>query len=295
MAESGRWALIVHGGAKTIAPDRLEANRQGCRLASRIGAAILRRGGTALAAAEAAVRQLEDDATFNAGTGSVRNREGEIEMDAAIMDGATLDIGAVAALRRVRNPVSVAAGLLGELPVLLVGDGAERFARQQGFAPYAPDDPSPISAAAPTLPEHDTVGCVALDRAGHVAVATSTGGLTGQFAGRVGDAPLPGCGFYAADRRGGVAFSGDGESIMRMTLASRVMTSLETRSAQRAAEMAIESLARVGGEAGAIVIDREGRLGAAHSSDHFALGLDASWLAGPRVATHSDEIRDALA
>lgn len=288
------WTLIVHGGAKTIASADVQANRNGCRAAAEIGGEILRQGGTALAAVTAAVRHLEDDATFNAGHGAVPNADGDIEMDAAIMDGATLAVGAVAAARRIRNPIEAAARMLHAHPVLLVGEGAERFADQHGMALCAPEALKPASAPERIMQEHDTVGCVALDSAGHVAAATSTGGLTGQHAGRVGDSPIPGAGLYADDLLGGTALSGDGESILRTMLAARVMQALETDSPTRAAEAAIERLARVGGEAGAIVLDRRGRVGVAHNSDHFALALHASWLLAARAATHRDQIRDLI-
>jgi beta-aspartyl-peptidase (threonine type) len=288
-----RWALIVHGGAKSIAPDKAEANRAGCLAAARAGAEILRHGGSALAAVEAAVRHLEDDATFNAGIGSVPNADGYLEMDAAIMDGTTLAAGAVAAVRRIRNPIGAAAKLLDALPVLLVGEGAERFARNHGIALCEPHELVPTPAAGGS-PEHDTVGCVAIDANGHIATATSTGGLTGQHPGRVGDSPIPGAGLYADDQLGGVAFSGDGENILRTMLAARVMQALETYTATPAAEAALARLGQVGGEAGAIVIDKAGRFGVAHNSEHFALGLHASWLSEARAALHSAELKDIL-
>jgi beta-aspartyl-peptidase (threonine type) len=288
----GRWALIVHGGAKTIAGDRAYANRAGCRAATEAGAEILRRGGSAIAAAEAAVRLLEDDPVFNAGLGSVANADGDVEMDAAIMDGATPGVGAVAAVRRIRNPIGAAVAMLDALPVLLVGEGAERFASDRGIDLC--DGSDMVSPPDDRGAEHDTVGCVAFDTAGHVAAATSTGGLTGQLAGRVGDSPIPGAGLYADDLLGGVAFSGDGESILRTMLAARVINALETGTAMQAAEAAIERLARVGGEAGAIVIDRVGRFGVAHNSKHFALGVHASWLPAARDAIHCNELRDVL-
>lgn len=287
-----RWALIVHGGAKSIAPEKSEANRAGCLAAAHAGAEVLRYGGSAVAAAETAVRRLENDATFNAGIGSVANADGDIEMDAAIMDGRTLAIGAVAAVRRIRNPIGTAARMLEAVPVLLVAEGAERFARDQGVPMCEPNAQLvPLSAGSP---EHDTVGCVAMDAAGHIAAATSTGGLTGQHPGRVGDSPIPGAGLYADDQLGGVAFSGDGESILRTMLAARVMQALETRTASPAAEAAIARLGRVGGEAGAIVIDKAGGFGIAHNSEHFALALHASWLPEPRAALHATELKDVL-
>lgn len=285
---SDRWAVIVHGGARTIAAHRHAANRDGCLAAARIGAAILRDGGSALDAAERAVRQLEDDTTFNAGSGSVPTAAGIIEMDAAIMDGSTLDIGAVASLSGVQHPVGVARLLLREAPVLLAGAGAEAFARSNGIDHY--DVPVAIAPEA----QHDTVGCVALDREGRIAVATSTGGLPGQLPGRVGDAPIPGCGFYADDQVGGVAISGDGESILRVLLAMRVIDELRSEPARTAVAKALRGLQRVGGEAGIIAIDREGRFGMTHNSDHFAVALAASWLPDAIGGVHQQDVEGYL-
>jgi beta-aspartyl-peptidase (threonine type) len=282
------WAIVVHGGAKTIAPDRADASRAGCRAAAEAGARVLRDGGTAIEATRVAIRVLEDDPTFNAGTGSVRNAAGDIEMDAAIMDGATLAIGAVAAVRTLRNPIDAAHAMLDAPPILLVGEGAERFAADHDLALRDPETPAGDN------PGHDTVGCVALDSAGHIAAATSTGGLEGTLPGRVGDSPLPGCGFYAEDGIGGVSLSGDGEAIARTLLAGRIMRALEGGTAGRAAAAIATPLARVGGEAGAIVLDPAGRIGVSHTSDHFALALAASDLDTIPGAIHADELKDYL-
>jgi beta-aspartyl-peptidase (threonine type) len=273
MAEGG-WSIIVHGGARTIPAHRQAANRSGCRAAAGIGAAVLRAGGSALDAAEQAVRTLEDDPTFNAGSGSVATATGEVEMDAAIMDGATLAVGAVAALGHIRNPVSVARLLLPEHTVLLVGEGARAFARARGV-PF-----EDVPAAVEPEPQHDTVGCVARDRSGTLAVATSTGGVPGQRFGRVGDAPVPGCGFYADNAAGGVAISGDGESILRVLLASRAIDALAAGTPAAAAASALRHLERVGGEAGIIMLDADGRFGIAHNSKHFAVALASNRLSG---------------
>ena len=139
----------------------------------------------------------------------------------------------------------------------------------------------------------DTVGCVALDSGGRMAVGLSTGGLDGKMPGRVGDTPLPGCGFYVDDEAGGVALSGDGDNIARTLLAARVMTELRNSSAQAAAEKALTCLSRVGGEAGAIVLDRNGRFGCAHNSEHFAVALASSTLR-PRAAIDQDELREIM-
>jgi beta-aspartyl-peptidase (threonine type) len=271
------WALILHGGAKDIAPHQEEANRAGCLSALAAGQAVLERGGSALEAVEATVRVLEDDPAFNAGFGSVLNTDGQVEMDAAIMDGENLDLGGVAAVQGVRHPVTVARLMLRDLPTLLAGEGARRFARERGAELCEPDEL--ISARQETSEAQrgkDTVGCVARDASGHIAAATSTGGLPRKLPGRIGDSPLPGCGLYADDLLGGVSLSGDGEMVSRTLLAAQVMRELETGGAQGAAEHGLARLARVGGEAGAIVIDREGRIGWAHNSSHFAVAFATS-------------------
>ncbi|MFH5923017.1 isoaspartyl peptidase/L-asparaginase family protein [Roseomonas xinghualingensis] len=270
--EAAIWALVLHGGAKEIAPEKEQANRAGCLDALAAGAALLRSGGSALDAVEAAIRVLEDDPTFNAGRGSVRNTDGEVEMDAAIMDGATLDVGGVAAIREVRHPISVARLMLRETPTLLVAEGARRFAAAHGAETW---DPAHLAESAGES-GHDTVGCIALDMRGNLAAGTSTGGLEGSLPGRVGDSPLPGCGLYAENALGAVAFSGDGESITRGMLAARVMQSLEAQPPQAAIEAALARLGRTGGEAGGIVLDRAGRIGWAHNSTHFAVAMVTS-------------------
>ncbi len=284
-----RWALVLHGGQREIPPEEREATRTGCAAALAVGAAVLRRGGSALEAVEAVLRVLEDDPVFNAGRGSARNADGEVEMDAAMMDGATLDVGAVAAIRGVRHPVSVARRMLRAEPVLLVAEGARRFAERQGAELAAP------AAPAGGTPRQDTVGCVALDIEGHLAAATSTGGLDGSHAGRVGDSPMPGCGLYAEDAVGAVAFSGTGEHIARAMLAARVMTALEAGTPPEAAmQAAIRRVEALGGEAGGIVLDRAGRIGWTHNGQNFAVGL-ATPEAPPRVHLSKDEEEGALA
>ncbi len=296
MPEAARWALIVHGGAKTIDPALHDRNRAGCAAAAEAGAAVLRAGGSAVFAAEVAVRVLEDDSVFNAGFGSVRTSDGTVEMDAAIMEGTSLAIGAVAGVRRIRNPVSVARVILAADPALLAGGGAERFAANHGITVVAPETMvSRDALASEHAKAHDTVGCVAIDATGAVAAATSTGGLPGKHPGRIGDSPIAGAGFYADDTLGGCAFSGDGEAILRTLLAAQVMHALERGgSATEAAEHAIARLARVGGEAGAIVLERAGGFGIAHNSTHFALAVHSSALDAPRAALHRDELKDLL-
>ena len=268
---SDRWAIIVHGGAKTIRPDRQSANREGCLKAAQAGQSVLSAGGSAVDAVIAAIRVLEDDPTFNAGYGSVLNSDGDVEMDAALMDGATLDVGAVAAVRRVRNPILLARALLRDKPVLLVGEGADRYAAETSIELCDPQAMAPPQIMADEA--CDTVGCVAYDSEGNLAAGCSTGGLTGVRPGRVGDSPIPGCGLAAENQIGGVAFSGDGESIVRLTLASRLMHDLPLSAPQTAADNAILQMPRVGGEAGVIALDRAGRPAMAHNSSHFAVAF----------------------
>jgi isoaspartyl peptidase/L-asparaginase-like protein (Ntn-hydrolase superfamily) len=261
------WSVIVHGGAKTIRPERQIHNRTGCETAAAAAQAVLEGGGSAIDAVEAAILAMEDDPTFNAGYGSVQNADGDIEMDAALMSGVDLSLGAIAAIRGVRHPISVAKALLQDKAVLLVGDGAARYAAEIGAELRADSPP-----AVPSDEACNTVGCVALDNAGRLAAGTSTGGLNGVRAGRVGDSPIPGCGLYAEDALGGVSFSGDGESILRLALAARIMGDLAALDVQAAVDAAIAQMGRVGGEAGCIALDPRGNAAFAHNSEHFAVG-----------------------
>jgi isoaspartyl peptidase/L-asparaginase-like protein (Ntn-hydrolase superfamily) len=290
------WAIIVHGGAKDIAPDQQQAHRDGCIAALAAGQAILETGGSALDAVEGAVRALEDNPIFNAGYGSVRNAKGQVECDAAIMDGASLAVGGVAAVSTVRHPISVATAMLGETPVLLVGQGAEDFAREHGGEIC---DPAELIADRPSTvgydPGCDTVGCVALDRQGNIAAGTSTGGLTGCHQGRVGDSPLPGCGLYAENDVGGVSLSGDGESLIRTTLAARVMRGLEASGPEAAIAAAFARLAKVGGEAGIIVIDGQGQVAWNHNSAQFAVAHARAGQPAKAFVNRGEDIQEDLA
>lgn len=269
------WALIVHGGAKEIDPGDEQANRDGLRQAAEAGRRVLAEGGSAVDAVECAIRVLEGLPVFNAGIGSALNAAGGIEMCAGLMDGNDRSVGAVTVIRDVRHPISVARRLLPEREILLAGEGALMFAREQQLEIV--DEDELRSDEAPAQQEHDTVGAVALDRDGHLAAGTSTGGLTGSRVGRVGDSPQPGCGLYADDRIGGVSLSGDGETIARLAIASQVMSRLRHGEEPEAAiEAALSELPEVGGEdadGGAIAITRDGRFGWFHNSPNFAVAL----------------------
>jgi len=272
-----KWAIIVHGGAHTIPDAKIEPHKVGCLRAVDAGAALLEKGASSLEAVEAAILILEDDPVFNAGFGSMLNADGEAEMDAAIMEGKHLGAGAVAAIQGVRHPITVARRLLKTDTVLLSGDGAHRFAVDQNLELCRPEEmihEEQVAEWRAHRAKHgsDTVGCVALDAHGNFAAGTSTGGLMHKPKGRIGDSPLIGLGLYADNAAGGCALTGDGESIMRMALAHRIIDSLlHGADADQAAEEAIAVMAhRVGGEAGCIVLDRQGRVGFAHNADHLA-------------------------
>jgi L-asparaginase / beta-aspartyl-peptidase len=213
--------LLVHGGAGTPSGGRVEdeaAHHDALREALLAGYELLAGGGAALDAAETAVRSLEDCALFNAGRGSVLNLEGRVEMDAAVMDGVSRQAGACAGITRVRHAVSLARAIMEKTPhVLLVGDGGERYAQDAGLEF---EDPSwfVTERERERHGDHGTVGAVALDADGHLAAATSTGGVRGQLPGRVGDTPLIGSGTWA-DERVAVSCTGTGEQFIRAAAA----------------------------------------------------------------------------
>lgn len=284
-ADRPAWAVAVHGGAKPIAAADGPANRAGCTAAIAAGSRILEAGGSAVDAVEAAVRVLEDDPAFNAGFGSVVNCDGEVEMCAGIMSGADLSIGAVAIVRDLRHPVSAARLLLAEKEVLLAGDAAQDFALRRG----AERAKSGRSMAAAADKGHDTVGAVALDRSGSVAAATSTGGLSGKRAGRVGDSPLPGAGYYADDRLGAISLSGEGEVIARLAVAVRVLDRIGAEPPSSALDAILARVAELGGDAGAILLTPDGSFAWAHNSPQFAVGFASARDPEPRIWLHREE------
>jgi L-asparaginase / beta-aspartyl-peptidase len=227
-------SLIVHGGAWNIPDEAVEDCRNGIRRALKAGWKVLLAGGAALDAVEATIVVLEDDPTFDAGIGSHLNRDGRVQLDAIIMDGATLKAGAVAAVERVRNPIRLARLVLEKSEhMMLVGAGAEKFAAENAMALCAPEDLIierehsawgrclKDSHAAEHHLDHEfgTVGAVALDKQNHLVAGTSTGGTCCKFPGRVGDSPLIGCGCYADAEAGGVSCTGHGEGIMKIVMA----------------------------------------------------------------------------
>jgi L-asparaginase / beta-aspartyl-peptidase len=293
LTREGYWALIVHGGAKEMKVGEEESNRSGVLEALEAGRGILAGGGSAVDAVEATVRVMEDLPVFNAGRGAALNERGEIEMSAAIMDGKDRRVGAIGYVGTLRHPVSVAKALLPEKWVLLVGEGAEKFAREKGAEFTAMEALITDENRQALKKSKDTVGAVALDQGGNLAVATGTGGLTGAPVGRVSDTAMPACGYYADNHIGAVAFSGDGESIARVACAAQVMVRINEDGPEPAIAKAIDQLPGVGGvegDGGGIGIARDGRLGWAHNSPHFAVALVTSDMEKPRAyLTKSEE------
>ncbi len=282
--------IIVHGGAWKIAEETHADHITGTRAAAEAGWAILAAGGSALDAVEQAVVVMEDDPTFDAGVGSVLNRAGDIEMDAILMDGRTLKLGAVAAVRGITNPIRLARLIFDDTDhSLLVGEGARRFAEEKGMRLCAQAEltvPREIERfrRLQQMPDYHlsyefapdpqgTVGAVAIDAEGHVAAATSTGGAAYKLPGRVGDSPLVGSGAYADDLTGAASATGHGESIMRVVLCKTATDAIgRGMTAQQAAEYAIETLfERVHGYGGVIVVDRDGQVGFAYNTPHMAV------------------------
>ena len=270
-------AIAVHGGAgvmRDITPLQQEKYCEGLERALDAGYAILVSGGKSLDAVSAAVVALEDDPCFNAGRGAVYTAAGTHELDASIMDGATLRAGAVAAVSRIRNPVLAARAVMEKSPhVLLAGKGAEAFARKHGLALVTAryfHTGARLAALNKGLKRyHGTVGAVALDREGNLAAATSTGGYTGKLPGRVGDSPLIGAGTYADNASCAVSGTGWGEAFMRIALAHEVSARMRHRgeSVGQASKAALKSLARVKGDGGLIAVDRRGRIAMPFNSE----------------------------
>ena len=264
-------AIVVHGGAGPIKDDSLSVRLDGCKLAARTGWEILKRGGSALDAVESAAVVLEDDPLFNAGRGSALNSLGQVEMDAAIMEGKWLRAGAVAAVSRIKNPVSLARRVLDDgRHVLLAGEGALCFARSINFPECPPDALIVESAKQRWEEKHGTVGCAALDAHGSLAVATSTGGIFNKLPGRVGDSPLIGCGTYA-DEDAAVSCTGHGESIIRVALGKSAADYVRNGAhPQAAAQRAVALLAeKTASSGGLIIIDRKGRIGYGRNTTHM--------------------------
>lgn len=288
--------LVIHGGAWAIPDDMVEAHLNGVCNAMAAGWRVLERGGAALDAVEEAVVVMEDDETFDAGRGSFLNRDGKVQLDAFIMDGATLRGGGVGCVERIANPVRAARKILSDSPhVYFVAEGAERFAAEHGmplcrnqdliipreverlreFQARAADARADLFA--PTI-SHDTVGAVALDGEGNIAAATSTGGTLNKAPGRLGDSSLIGCGCYADNQTAAASTTGWGEPIMKLVLAKWAADRVATGSLPEwvAAEAINYLKERVDGHGGMILLDARGRFGIAHNTPRMAWALKTS-------------------
>jgi len=295
--------LLIHGGAWDIPADVLDAHEQGVFDALQEGWRILERGGSALDAVEASVTSMENDPAFDAGRGSFLTRDGRVQLDALLMDGATLRAGGVACVEHIRNPIQAARLVLDKSPhVYFVGPGAEAFAEAQGM-PLIDNSELVLDRERQRLAEaqareqsgapdrtfsgdsHDTVGAVALDRAGRLAAATSTGGTLNKDPGRVGDSSLIGCGCYADNASAAVSLTGWGEPIMKLVLGKWATDRvLAGRSPEQVAPEAMAYLLRrAGGHGGIILLAPDGRLGLAHNTPRMAWGVHTP--DGPRTGT----------
>jgi beta-aspartyl-peptidase (threonine type) len=276
-----RCALVIHGGAGTISPEQITPEmerdlRAGLQRSLDAGYIILKSGGSSLDAVVAAVRALEDDPLFNAGRGAVFTSAGTHEMDAAIMDGRTLRAGAVGGIKRVKNPILLARAIMEKSPhVMLTAEGAEDFAReleleiveQEYF--YTEQRWQVLERVRATRTEslsdadrHGTVGAVALDQSGNLAAATSTGGNTNKWPGRIGDTPVIGAGTYANNETCAVSATGDGEFFIRAVAGHDVSALMEYRQLNLAdaADAVVDKVGALGGTGGLIAVDRDGNI-----------------------------------
>ncbi|HEX8257706.1 MAG TPA: isoaspartyl peptidase/L-asparaginase [Allosphingosinicella sp.] len=301
------WKLVIHGGAgilerHLISPADEADVRAALNHALGTGAELLEGGGSALDAVEAAVRELEDDPHFNSGRGAVFTFQGTNELDAAIMDGRTRAAGAVAGVSGTRNPVSLARAVMENSPhVMLSGRGADQYSREQGLEQVEPEYFA-VPERRRQLEEmksrgdwfdadmkYGTVGAVALDRHGHVAAATSTGGITGKRWGRIGDSPLIGAGTYADDRAGAVSATGSGEFFIREAVGHEICARIRFLgdTAQAAADTVMAEVGELGGTGGVIVVTPRGEMVFSFNSVGMYRGMASA--EGATVAIFGDE------
>ena len=274
-----RPKIIVHGGAGEIVDENINAHISGCQEAIEVGWEILDQGGTSLIAIEHSIRLLEDNPVFDAGRGSYLNQDGFVEMDAIVMNGDDLNIGAVAGVRKIRNPISLAIQILHKSEHnILGGQGALQFAQDLDLEEceldwFITDYTRDIwKKQISNSKKFGTVGCVALDSYGNLASGTSTGGIKNKATGRIGDTPLVGSGAYADNLTASVSATGNGEAIMKVVLSKLACDLTITHdSIESAAREAIQILYnRTNSHAGLIMIDPKGNLGCAFNTPRMS-------------------------
>ena len=321
-----KWAIAIHGGAgvierKDMSPEVEAAYRAAMARAVATGTAVLEKGGTAMDAVEAVIREFEDDPLFNAGRGAVFTAEGRNELDASIMDGATLKAGAVAGVTRTRHPISLARAVMEKSRhVMMVGAGADAFSVFAGLEQVEPSwffterrwaqlvkalteqglpiPPRPAGAPAPhaftPIPDDrkfGTVGVVALDTAGNIAAGTSTGGTTAKRWGRVGDSPVIGAGTYASNQSCAVSGTGTGEYFIRLTVAREICALVQYRgmTLQAAADEVIQTrLTALGGDGGIIALAPDGQIAWSYNTSGMYRARAAQGQA-PVISIYKDE------
>jgi beta-aspartyl-peptidase (threonine type) len=293
-------AIAVHGGAFDIAPAEHDRHREGCLTAARAGWRVLEDGGSALDAVERAVRELEGSGIFGAGRGSALSEEGFIELDAGMMDGATLHVGSVVSVRGVPHAITLARRVLESPFAVFTGGGARQFAERAGVETCDPEElvsdreralweeriAHPDPNWVETMFGRDTVGAIVVDGDGNLAAGTSTGGMPFKPAGRVGDSPFIGAGLYADNMTGAASTTGHGERIIPVVLAKTAADLMGSGlDPQMAADRALATLERVRGRGGLITLDRTGRIGIAWNTPAMAFALRAAgaadYTAGP--------------
>jgi beta-aspartyl-peptidase (threonine type) len=271
-------SLIVHGGAWDVSDAVAEQCRQGVKRAVDRGWAVLVSGGSAISACVEAILELEDEPVFDAGIGSHLNRDGRAQLDAVLMDGTSLKAGAVACVERIQNPIQLARLVLEKSEhMMLCGYGAEQFGEENGMVLCDPavfrieSEVKLWTERSGGVAPFGTVGAVALDTNGNLAAGTSTGGTIFKYPGRVGDSPIVGSGCYADNESAAVSSTGHGESILKVVMAKMINDLVAAgRSPQEAVELAVTTVGRrTAGKAGAIVLDRHGRIGAAFSTKNL--------------------------
>lgn len=302
-AQKARPVIVIHGGAGVIrksdmTPEREQAYRQKLQEALTVGYAILEKGGSSLEAVEKTIQVLEESPLFNAGRGCVLNNEGKPELDASIMNGKTLQAGAVAGVDEIKSPISAARAVMEQSEhVMMVGSGAERFAKSKGLAMVKPayfitekrseqlkkakkkeKEAKPSENTSPNQ-KYGTVGCVALDVNGNLAAGTSTGGMMNKRYGRVGDSPIIGAGTYADNQGCAVSATGHGEFFIRSVVAFRVnaLMQMQKMSLQEAAQEAINFMEKLGGTGGIIALDTQGNIAMPFNTEGMYRGyIDAN-------------------